>query len=218
MKTILITGVHRGIGKAVAEKFLAEGWFVIGTSTKGTAPLKHNNLEVFKLDMLDSKSIQSFVENIKRSNKKFDVLDNNAGVSLDKGNESINIDIFRKTLEINLIGLIDLTEKLLPFINTNGHIINTSSSVGSIVEFMGNYSPSYQISKCALNMFTRQLAERLQQKNITVSSFTPGWTKTDMGGDNAPRNVSEPAEELFELVNKHIESGFFWYQGKKQNW
>jgi NAD(P)-dependent dehydrogenase (short-subunit alcohol dehydrogenase family) len=67
-------------------------------------------------------------------------------------------------------------------------------------------------------MYTRTLASRLKDRNITVSSFDPGWVKTDMGGKGALREPSEPAEELFELATSKVESGYFWHQGRKKAW
>ena len=70
MKIILITGVSRGIGKAVAQRFLKNGDFVIGTSTKGIVDWKHKNLKVFGLDLSQLNSIENCVNKIKGFHKK----------------------------------------------------------------------------------------------------------------------------------------------------
>jgi NAD(P)-dependent dehydrogenase (short-subunit alcohol dehydrogenase family) len=218
VKKVLITGVSRGIGKATAEKFLEEGWQVLGTSTSGQAPIKDGNLKLLKLELLDSRSIQSLFEEIDKAAERLDVLINNAGASYDRGAGFISIEILRKTLEVNLIGLIDLTQRLLPHINDGGHIINISSGSGSLTEFRGSWAPAYSISKASLNMYTRILAGQLRNRNITVSSLTPGWVRTDMGGPGAPRDPKEPAREIYDLANSKVESGFFWSQGHKRDW
>src|SRR3989344_2293784 len=64
MKTVLITGVSRGIGRALAEIFLANEYFVVGTSTKGIADIKHDNLVVFQLDLANSSSIEKCTQEI----------------------------------------------------------------------------------------------------------------------------------------------------------
>ncbi len=217
MKVAIITGVSRGIGKATAEKFLAEGWQIIGISTSGNSPIRHQNLEVRRTDLSNPVSIKRFADIIEESKERIDVLINNAGVSLDKSSTVI-IELLRKTLEVNLIGLIEFTEELIPFINNGGHIINLSSGLGSLSEATNSYAPSYRISKVAINMYTRTLASRLRDRNITVSSIDPGWVKTDMGGKGAVREPSEPAEEIFELATSKVESGYFWHQGKKKTW
>jgi NAD(P)-dependent dehydrogenase (short-subunit alcohol dehydrogenase family) len=218
MKKVLITGVSRGIGKATAGKFLEEGWRVLGTSTSGKAAINNDNLQMYKLQLLDSQSVQSLSAEIEKAGERFDVLINNAGASYDRGAEFISIDNLRKTLEVNLIGLIDLTQRLLPHVSDGGQIINISSGSGSLTEFRGSWAPAYSISKAALNMYTLILAGQLRNRNITVSAFTPGWVRTDMGGPGAPRDPKEPAREIFDLVNSRVESGFFWSQGHKRNW
>ncbi len=214
MKTVLITGVSRGIGKAAAEKFLKEGWLVIGTSTTGKPPIKNQNLQMHKLDLLDGESIRQ----LSRKTGKIDVIVNNAGIFIDRGKNNISSEALRKTLEVNLIGLADLTDRLLPRVNEGGSIINVSSSLGSITEFGGHYAPAYQISKGALNMYTRALASTLKKRGITVAAIDPGWVKTDMGGKGADREPKEPAEEIYELATKKIDSGYFWHRGKKRKW
>ncbi len=218
MKTVLITGVSRGIGKAAAEKFLSQGWQVLGTSTSGNSSFEQDALRVFRLNLLEPESIRQFVQEIENSKEKIAVLINNAGASFDRGSALVDPDILRKTLEVNLIGLIDLTNRLLPLIHDGGHIINISSGSGSLTEFSGSWAPAYSISKAALNMFTRVLASQLKSRKIIVSSLSPGWVKTDMGGPGAPRDPSEPANEIFELAISKVDSGYFWAQGHKRTW
>jgi NAD(P)-dependent dehydrogenase (short-subunit alcohol dehydrogenase family) len=217
MKTLLITGVSRGIGKATAAIFIERGWQVIGTSTSGKAPLAGKNLEMHKLDFLADDSIKEFAGLIKRSGAKIDVMINNAGISLDKS-DKITQAALKKTLQVNLIGLIELTEDLLDNVSDGGHIINISSTVGSFTGYSTPYAPSYAISKVALNMYTRILAGRLSGRNITVSSVHPGWVKTDMGGSMAPRTPAVAAENIYNIAISKIESGFFWYDGRKTDW
>jgi NAD(P)-dependent dehydrogenase (short-subunit alcohol dehydrogenase family) len=217
MKIVIITGVSRGMGEAIAEKFLSEGWEVIGTSTSGKASLKYDNLTVHKVNMLDAKSIEEFANSVKKSGKRIDALINNAGVYLHEDSTTVSIDALRKTLEINVIGLIDLTEKIIPLMNDGGSIVSTSSGMGSLVNLDGPNYPAYRISKVAVNVYTRMLSMRLQGK-VTVSSLDPGWVRTDMGGSYAPREPEEPAEEMFQLATTNKDSGHFWYQGKKRSW
>lgn len=217
MKNVIITGASRGIGKAISEKFLNEGWKVIGISAKGNSSIQNKNFEIHKVDLSNSNDIKQFAGYMRNSKIRIDVLINNAAISADSGS-AISIDTLRKTLEINLIGAIDLTEQLLPYITSNGHIINLSSGLGSLAGATNESYPAYRISKVAINMYTRTLAARLSSKHITVSSVDPGWVKTDMGGSSAPRHVAEPADEIFELAISKIESGFFWHRMKKVTW
>lgn len=223
MKNVLITGVSRGIGKALAQKFLAEGYFVIGTSTSGTVDFNNTNLVTYKLDLSSSKSIVECATEITKFGKKIDICMNNAGALFDDDETTIVIEKLRKTLEVNLIGTIDFAEQILPLVNNGGHIVFTSSSAGSIshtghdgAHFEGYY-PAYKISKAALNMYMRTLALRLKGK-MTVSSVHPGWVKTDMGGEDADISAEEAAGYIFDLAISKIESGNFWFKGKKFDW
>lgn len=227
MKTVLITGVGRGIGKALAEKFLAENYEVIGTSQTGTVPYSNNNLAIYKLDLTSEKLIGEVTKKIGESGKKINILISNAGVLLDDEKTKVVIDEMRKTLEVNLIGTIDFTEQIIPFISENGHILNISSAAGSLQDMdridtshSPYHYPAYKISKCALNMYTRTLASRLKHegKNITVSSVHPGWVRTEMGGADAPMLPEEAALHIFKLATSHPLTGEFWFKGEKYPW
>jgi NAD(P)-dependent dehydrogenase (short-subunit alcohol dehydrogenase family) len=143
---------------------------------------------------------------------------NNAGIFLDSDAFPLTRETMEKTLQVNLIGVIELTQLLLPQISPSGRIISLSSGLGSITGNPDDYKPAYRISKSAINMFTRSLAHALSGKGIAVASVDPGWVRTDMGGPSAPRDPSEPAEEIYRLATDPIESGFFWHRGRQREW
>ncbi len=220
MKTIVITGASRGIGRALTERFLQNGDFVIGTSTSGVTPIEHDRSLMLQLDLSDPKSIEACTKSIIDSGKKVDILINNAGIwSGIEDDAIIHVELLRKVLEVNLFGTVDFTERLVPVMNDGGHIVSISSRMGSIelVPKMYLDCPDYKISKAALNMVTRILAARLADK-ITVSSVHPGWVKTDMGGSDADLEPAEAADDIFILANSAVESGQFWFKGEKFPW
>ncbi len=227
MKTILITGVSRGIGKAEALQFLSEGHTVIGTSIDGTVDFAHERLTIFPLDLSKPASIASCVDQIQKTGVRFDILINNAGALFDDEITEVIIKKLRQTLEVNLIGTIDFSEQILSLINLGGHIIFTTSSAGSIAEtdykthsHHPNQYPAYKISKAAVNMYMRTLAMRMEHANtgIIVSSVHPGWVKTDMGGEEAPMTPEEAAKHICALALSRPESGQFWFKGEKYPW
>lgn len=213
MKTLVITGISRGIGLETAKFFLNKGWSVIGTSTKGSTPLKHNNLKIYKLNLMYSHEIDHFVKEV----PQFDLLINNAAVLLDAWNENkISITRLKETFAINVFGTIELTEKCIPMLNPGAQIVNISSGWGAFSSNNSAYEPHYKMSKACLNMYTKLLAERLP--NFTISSFDPGWVKTSMGTAGAEKLPSETAAELYALINSKKESGYFWYEGRIRDW
>lgn len=224
MKTVLITGVGKGIGHALAEKFLGEGYFVIGTYLSSQPPFTNNTFVGYQLDLSSPKSITSCSKKIAESGRMIDIHINNAGVLLDEEETGVIVDKLRATLEVNLLGTIDFTEHLIPLINNGGHIINTSSSAGSLVlteKKMSHYPdhyPAYKISKTALNMYTVTLAQRLHKQSITVSSINPGWVKTDMGGPKADLSPEKAAAQIVRFALSHPKTGKFWYASKKMPW
>jgi NAD(P)-dependent dehydrogenase (short-subunit alcohol dehydrogenase family) len=223
MKTVVITGVGKGIGRALTEKFLSEGWFVAGTYLGLVPDIKHANFFSADLDITDKEKVEALSGKVLEFGKKIDVLINNAGVLLDEDEDQVVVEKLKQTLEVNLIGTINVTESLLPHLAQGAHIVNISSSAGSLTlpladsHFPYRY-PAYKISKTALNMYTRTLAGRLRESGIIVSSVNPGWTKTAMGGTEAGQEPEEVAEDIFNFVGKKVESGEFWFKGEKFPW
>ncbi|KTC83869.1 SDR family NAD(P)-dependent oxidoreductase [Legionella cincinnatiensis] len=213
VKTLVITGISRGIGLETARIFLENGWQVIGTSTHGVTPLKNKNLKSYSLDLKNSQQINLFAEKL----PKIDVLINNAAVLLENWNqEKINMEQLKDTFAVNVFGTIELTEKCIPKLNTDAQIINISSGWGAFSSNDSAYQPHYKMSKSCLNMYTLLLTKRLPQN--TISSFDPGWVRTNMGKNNAPKLPSEAAQEIYNLVNKKKKSGYFWHEGTIREW
>lgn len=224
MKTVLITGISKGIGEALAKKFLSEGWKVLGTIYKGITSIKNDNLLTFSLDLSSPESVERCANEIGGTGEKIDILINNAGALFDEDETTVVVEKLRKTLEVNLTGTIDFTERMIPIMRGGGHIVNISSTAGSLeragfgsASHFPMHYPSYKISKAALNMYTRTLAARLFEK-ITVSSVHPGWVKTDMGGEEADITPDEAAKHIFAIAVAPKETGGFWFKGERLPW
>ena len=215
MSTVLITGIGHGIGKAIAEKFFAEGWAIIGTSTTGSTDIQEKNLTTYQLDLADEHSIAEFVRKMTLSGAKIDMQINNAGINPGVDKEKVDIAVLRRTIEINLLGLITITESLLDTIIDTGVILNISSTAGLISSAMQVPMTAYRISKAGVNMYTHTLAQRLRSRGIIVSAYNPGWVRTRMGGDHASKSPAQAAEEIFTFVTTNKGSGYFWDEGRK---
>ena len=229
MKTALITGVGKGIGKALKEKFLSEGYFVIGTFNT-LKPEEQKNFVSVPLDLSKKESIASCAKEIAKlglpaqAGKKIDILINNAGALLDEEETALVPDKLRATLEINLIGTADFTEKILPSLSKDAHIVFVSSEAGSItltekgISHEPGHYPAYKISKAALNMYMATLADRTMKEGLIVSAVHPGWVRTNMGGDNAPMIPEEAAGRYFQISHFKPQTGGFWFKGKREPW
>lgn len=228
MKTALITGAGRGIGLATIKKFLENGWRVIGTYLETPIPIQHDNLVTIQYDQSNSESIAKLSEKVKEICPNLDVLINNAGVLLDAEDKVADPVKVRETLEVNVIGIIDLTERLLSILGKDSHVVNLNSRYGVISKpdliEDDECAAGYRISKAALNMYTRHLAFRVRSHGIIVSALAPGWVQTDMGykvateEEGPNRTPEQAADDIFTLVSTVKETGQFWVLGNKSNW
>lgn len=203
-KIALVTGGNRGIGLQVCQELGKLGCKVILTSRdekkgqKQADRLQKEGLDVLfhLLDMNDERSMDQLTLWVAQHFSRLDILINNAAILLD-WNKETTADVLKATLETNVIGPFLLTKKLSEFMRKQhyGRIVNVSSEAGQLVH-MGSSYPAYSISKAALNAVTKVFSAELAPFNILVNSVCPGWVKTDMGGENAPRSVEKGAETI----------------------
>lgn len=218
VKTALITGIHKGIGHVLAEKFLAEGWAVYGSTRDGVSDIEHENLHTLTLDLMVPHTISEAADFLRTHDVHSDALVNNAGILIDEDEPRVDVPKMRETFEVNVFGTIDFTERVVPLMHSGSHIVNITSAAGQITDIGSTRYPAYRISKCTLNMYTRILALQLAPKNICVSAVHPGWVQTDMGGENAPVPTPEAADDIFQLAIQRPETGLFWHKGKRIDW
>lgn len=116
---------------------------------------------------------------------KLDVLINNAAIHYDAWQRAANGDlaVVQEALDTNTFGPWRMTQAFLPLLkrSRHGRIVNVSSEAGSLAG-MGGGTPSYSLSKAALNALTRMLAAELGGAGILLNTVCPGWVATDMGG------------------------------------
>lgn len=216
-KIVLITGASKGIGKALAEKFLQEKYIVIGTSRTGKfEDFSHQNFHPIQLDVTDATSIKNAHKHIFDNFKRIDVLINNAGIGPDLNAPTPELDSFNLTFQVNVTGAVFFTEPLIPLIPNNGIILNISSIMGSISECKSSDSVAYRMSKSALNMYTKILQNRLKN-NIKVASIHPGWVKTTIASPLKNGNLTpeQSANNIFDFFSKDFESGTYWNSENK---
>ena len=145
--------------------------------------------------MASSKSIGSLRYFLQRTHRRLDVLINNAGIIVkgDAPGLEVDLEAIRVTLETNALGPLHLAQTFVPLLrrSKSARIVNISSDMGALSDMEGDFA-AYRISKTALNAVTTILAAELRGA-VAVNAACPGWVKTDMGGPNAPRDVTEGA-------------------------
>lgn len=212
-KSVLITGASKGIGRALAKKMLAENYRVIGTSRTGTIEgFENKNFVPLKLDLSDPESIENINQTVVDKFKPIDIIINNAGIGPDLFTQKPELNTFDKTFDVNVRGTVFLTELLIDSLNNKGMIVNVSSKMGSIDECKLDGSVAYRMSKSALNMYTKILANRLKD-TLKVASIHPGYVKTTIAESNIENGRLTPeqaADNMYRFILSDFQSGVFW--------
>ena len=186
-KVSIITGSARGIGKAIAEHFVAEGAEVIINDMRaGSADewIEQNNyrdhLHAFYFDITDAFAVRQNVMAIKKQFGHIDVLVNNAGVEFNELIGMISHENMEKMFRVNVYGTIEMLQTVSRVMGRNengGSIINISS----MVALRGNPGQLvYSATKGAVISLTKSAAKELASKKIRVNSIAPGLTQTEM--------------------------------------
>ena len=182
-KIVLVTGGSRGIGKAIAESFAAEGATVIVTY-KNAIDEKYfdsKRIKHFQCDVADMKSVQGVVENILKEFSKIDVLVNNAGITKDGLLMRMSEEDWDIVLDTNLKGVFNMTKAVTRSMMSKryGKVINITSVVGII----GNAGQAnYVASKAGVIGFTKSVAKELASRSININAVAPGFIETEMTG------------------------------------
>jgi len=187
-KTALVTGASRGIGRAIALRFAAEGAFVVVndagneaaagetlaaiTSAGGSAVLS-------RFDVGNASEVDAAVKAIVAERGRIDILVNNAGITRDNLLMRLTEDDFDAVVRTNLKGTFLVTKVVSRQMirQRGGRIVNMSSVVGE----MGNAGQSvYAATKAGILGFTKAMARELASREITVNAIAPGFITTDM--------------------------------------
>jgi NAD(P)-dependent dehydrogenase (short-subunit alcohol dehydrogenase family) len=225
----LVTGGNRGIGLEVCRQLAESGHQVILTSrdeAKGkaaVAELDNERIVYHSLDVTDDDSIEKVRRFVEEKYARLDILVNNAGINYDtwQNAEQADLRTVQQTFDTNVLGPWRMNQAFIPLMREHhyGRIVNVSSGSGALNDMSGG-TPAYSISKASLNVLTIKLAADLKGTGILVNSVCPGWVRTDMGGDSAPRSVAVGAEGIVwaaSLPKDGPTCGFF-RDGKPIEW
>ena len=222
MPTVLVTGAGRGLGLEIARQYSADGWSVIGTVRKPSAELAATGARVLQLDLLDFNQARSLDKALK--GEAIDLLFCNAGVIGARGASLGSFDFpdWENIFRVNVLGVAAVIEALAGNVAASKKktIAVMSSRLGSISEASGMTLP-YSTSKAALNMLAKGLAATLAPRGIVVVALSPGWVKTDMGGEAAPLRPDTSVKGLrkvLETVGREDSGAFFSHEGARIPW
>lgn len=211
MKNIVVTGASKGIGKAIALKFAAEG-FAIAACARNKEDLKQLKEEVVSIapaanhifqpcDMSDKTQVKEFADHISAHWHRVEILVNNAGTFVPGQVISEPDGILEKLIDTNLYSAYHMTRALVPGMIKlkQGHIFNMCS-IASLQAYANG--GSYSISKFALLGFSKSLREELKSHNIKVTSLMPGATLTDSwAGVDLPESRFMQADDIAKLIS-----------------
>lgn len=228
----IVTGGNRGIGREIARQLMKEDVFVIiGARDRAkcawvTEELRSNgsNVAAITVDVNRTRSVDRFVQHVRRYHGPPSILVNNAGIhpeTIDAKTLETPISVWRDTFETNVFGAVRLCRSIVPVMRALGYgrVVNVSSGLSQLYK-MGEHRAAYRASKTALNALTRTLAAELAGTGVLVNSMTPGWVRTDMGGPDAPLSVEEGADTAvwLSLLPADGPTGQFFRNRKPVDW
>jgi NAD(P)-dependent dehydrogenase (short-subunit alcohol dehydrogenase family) len=217
MKNIIITGTSRGIGFELAHLFAKNNFRVLALS-RNTAPLEqeqHPNITPLSIDISKTADLEKVKTYIETNWAQVDLLINNAGMLLNKPFEDTTKEDFMKVYNVNVFGVAELIQTVLPHLKKGSHVVNISSMGGiqGSVKFAG--LSAYSSSKGALITLTELLAEEYRERGIAFNVLALGAVQTEMLSEafpdfKAPLQPSEMAAYLFDFAT----TGNRYYNGK----
>ena len=194
MKTVLITGGVRGIGRAIAVKFKEKGYRVCVTYSRDEISAKETEtlgIEVYRADVSQESEVVALFEKI----GAVDVLVNNAGVSLVKQIQDVTYAEYNAVMSVNMGGAFLCSREAAKgmIAKQSGLIVNVSSVWG---EVGGSCESVYSASKAALLGFTKALAKELGWSGVRVNSVSPGVIDTKMNAHFSSEDMQALKEEI----------------------
>lgn len=230
MNHALVTGANRGLGLEFVRQLLARGERVIATCRQPGRAVEltrlsgefPGHLTVMPLALPDPRSLAELVREIGALDSHIGCLINNAGM-LVSGERygSIEAKALQDSFAANAQGPFLLTQALASRISDGARIINISTGLASIAGATSLFSPSYSISKAALNMATKLTSIALADRSIVVVALSPGWVSTDMGGANASLTPTQSITAMLRVIDglRIADSGrFLAHTGEPIDW
>ena len=231
-RRVLVTGASRGLGLEFVRQLLARGDAVIAACRRprdaealATLAAAHpDRLQVRALELTDPASRATLLAAVDAGWGAIDLLINNAAVAA-SGERFGHLDAatFRAAFETNTLAPLLFAEAATPLLAKGRAptVAYLSSVLGSIASTQSFYTPSYAVSKAALNMAVRLAAMPMAEHGIRSVALHPGWVKTDMGGPSAPLEAPVSVAGMLKVIDTlpaDARGDFFDYRGETLPW
>lgn len=222
MQHALIIGASRGIGREFVRQLLAAGWRVYATARDepALADLHAAGVVPLKVDVTRPESMAALGWQL--DGVELDLAVYVAGVAgpLTGADASPTKADFDRVMHTNVLGAMQIIPLIAPMVEAaSGKFLFISSELGSIGEAGSSYAWVYRASKAALNMAVR--AACFDYPKALFAAMSPGWVRTEMGGENAPLTVEESVSSMLAAADRlgHADSGsFFSHKGVRLPW
>ncbi|MEK8018814.1 MAG: short-chain dehydrogenase [Candidatus Parabeggiatoa sp. nov. 3] len=228
-KSVVITGASRGFGYALYNQFISHEWNVIPIVRKG------KDAQTLKIiggkfcfpiiaDITENNVLNSINASLK-SFKTIDLLINNAGI----GGNSILLndtspDEILSLFNVHCLGVLRVSQSVLPLMKRSGIVINVSSRFGSISKTSKgelddlSCSYAYRIAKSAQNMLTQCMCREYINSGLKICSIHPGRLKTDIASMDADKTPDEAAKILYKRLFNFEHGKFYNLFGEEMEW
>jgi len=206
----IVTGATAGIGLATANLLKNEGYTVYGTSRRPQSE-SQKGITMLACDVTSDESVSSVIEEVLRRSGRIDVLVNNAGFGLIAGAEESSIEQAKSIFEVNVFGVMRMTNHVLPVMRQQGkgRVINISSVVGFLP---APYYAIYGATKHAIDGYSQTLDHEVRGFGVRVISIEPAFTRTsfetNLVAPDRPLAIYESARQsMIETSRQQVEKG-----------
>ena len=196
-KWALVTGASRGVGRQISLGLARAGCNVVlhsrlleSTATLA-AELQELGVQTHQVaaELSDAAELTSMLESLLQSGPEIDILYNNAAIMTPYRQDWLNIpdEDYQRSFQVNVIALSRICHTFIPGMKTRkwGRIVNVTSGIQDQPELI-----AYSISKGAVDKFTTDTSGHLVEHGVLMNTLDPGWLRTDLGGPNAPGDVT----------------------------
>lgn len=216
-KNIVITGTSSGIGFEMAKQLAQSGHKILAVS-RNAEPLtnfNHKNITVLSVDITEKTQLKKIRNFVKQHWNKVDILINNAGFLINKPFFKLDTQDFLDVYKVNVFGMAQLIQLLMPYFKKGSHVVNISSMGGlrGSLKFPG--LAAYSSSKGAVNTLTELLAEEYKDTQISFNALALGAVQTEMLDKAFPNYKAQTsAKDMAAYIVNFALTGQKYFNGK----